>query len=112
METGQIISFALALLILYGIVIAAKNAFMNVFRGGKGAARFCPACGHEGPTRIRTRGSIWIEVVLWLCFVVPGLVYSIWRGSSRQPVCAACGHEGVIPPDSPIALAAKKQLSA
>jgi len=46
-----------------------------------------PACGVAHRARViaarrvapmRTRGSILIEIVLWLCFLVPGLIYFIW----------------------------------
>lgn len=43
----------------------------------KGHAMVCTTCGHHGPTRQHTRGSIFIELVLWLLFIVPGLIYSL-----------------------------------
>ena len=72
-----------------------------------GAAMFCVTCGHEGPAKMVTRGSIWIEVVLWLCFLVPGIIYSIWRVGSRAPVCGLCGARTLVPPNSPVAIARK-----
>lgn len=73
---------------------------------------FCTRCGHEGDSKTKTRGSLLIEVVLWLCFIVPGLVYSLWRHSSRQPVCAKCGSDALIPPDTPAAMAQKRNMNA
>ena len=48
---------------------------------------------HTGnwPGKTVTRGSIWIEIILWLCLIVPGLIYSIWRLTTRRQVCSACG---------------------
>lgn len=76
----------------------------------KRAARFCKSCGHTGRTDTHTPGSIWIEVVLWLCLIVPGLVYSIWRASSRKAKCERCGSFDLVPADSPVAVAAQQQL--
>lgn len=77
-----------------------------------GKPKFCMTCGHEGGTESRTSGNLLIEIILWLCFLVPGLIYSIWRISSRRPVCASCGAATLVPPDSPMAIAQKKALKA
>lgn len=62
----------------------------------------CRDCGTVGePTRV-TRGSIWIEVILWLCFLVPGIIYSIWRLTTRHDACAACGSKSIVPVDTPV----------
>jgi len=49
------------------------------------------------------KGSLLTEVVLWCFFLVPGLIYSIWRHASVYYGCAKCGAGTVIPLDSPIA---------
>lgn len=65
--------------------------------------RLCTTCGHVGdPDRV-TRGSFWIEILLWLLFIVPGLIYSVWRQSSKFDGCAKCGSTSLIPVDSPVA---------
>lgn len=61
----------------------------------------CQSCGTIGHRRLMTRGSILIEIVLWCCFLVPGLLYSLWRHASRYYVCPACGGQVMIPADSP-----------
>ena len=63
--------------------------------------RICASCGSRTGTRLATRGSLWIEIVLWLFFLVPGLIYSIWRHASRQEVCRVCGSAELVPVDSP-----------
>ena len=54
----------------------------------------CSNCGerNEVPLVKRAKGSIWIELVLWLCFLVPGLLYSLWRMFSKEQVaiCPSC----------------------
>ena len=63
----------------------------------------CSACGEKGFPSRQTKGSVLIEIILWLCFIVPGLIYSIWRASTRYDACARCGSTTLIPVDSPIA---------
>lgn len=49
------------------------------------------------------KGSILVELALWLFFIVPGLIYSIWRHASVYQGCAKCGSNALIPLDSPVA---------
>lgn len=84
----------------------------KVFAGKGGQDMFCKTCGHSGKTQSKTPGNLAIEIILWLCFIVPGLIYSIWRISSKKAICEKCASDDLVPPDSPVALATKKQLSA
>ncbi len=62
----------------------------------------CKQCGHYGRPERVTKGSIWIEVVLWLAFLIPGLIYSIWRINTRHDACEKCGSTELLPIDSPL----------
>lgn len=63
----------------------------------------CKACGTiQRRGKVHTPGSIGIELVLWLMFLVPGLIYSLWRHSNRLVVCAACGYPELANEDSPV----------
>lgn len=64
--------------------------------------QICKDCGHVGPLTSFTPGSRWIELILWLLFLVPGLIYSVWRLSARRDACAKCGGTALVPLDSPI----------
>lgn len=64
--------------------------------------KVCKDCGTVGPTERVTKGSIWIEIILWLCFLIPGFLYSVWRLTSRHDACATCGSKNMVPLDSPI----------
>jgi hypothetical protein len=64
--------------------------------------RVCKECGTVAKPRSDTPGSILIELVLWLCFIVPGLIYSFWRISKRRQVCPACESPNIVPLDSPV----------
>lgn len=77
-------------------------------RAQRGGSLYCMACGATSEGHMHTRGSIWIEIVLWLCFLVPGIIYSIWRLTSRRQVCPVCCNPGLIPVGSP---KARKELS-
>jgi hypothetical protein len=62
---------------------------------------YCRNCGTVGKYKKRVRGWFALELLLWLMFIVPGFCYSIWRLSSKDKVCAACGSEAILPADSP-----------
>ena len=64
-------------------------------------SEICPNCGYVGQAKKVTKGSILIEIVLWLCFLIPGLIYSIWRLTSKHLACPKCGAQNLVPLDSP-----------
>jgi hypothetical protein len=66
--------------------------------------KFCRNCGTTAKPKRLTKGSFLIEVFLWFLLIVPGLIYSLWRMSSKQLVCPACGFPNMIPVDSPLAV--------
>ena len=92
--------FDIAASVILGVAIAIAATWKP---GGTwkthGDATICPSCGTQG-SRSETRGSIFIEIILWLCFIIPGLIYSLWRLTTRHKVCRACG-SSVIPLFSP-----------
>ena len=51
----------------------------------------CQDCGYVGKPKSITKGSFFLEVVLWLCFLLPGILYSAWRLNSRYEGCPECG---------------------
>ncbi len=55
----------------------------------------CPNCKYEGIGKHITRGSVAVELALWLLFMFPGLVYSFWRLSTTKLVCPECDFENV-----------------
>jgi len=49
------------------------------------------------------KGYFIVEVILWLCFILPGLIYSLWRHTTTAyNVCPKCSHPNMIPSDTPI----------
>ena len=47
-------------------------------------------------------GSTTTEVLLWLIFLLPGVVYSIWRANGRKNVCPTCKSAAIVPLSSPM----------
>jgi len=60
----------------------------------------CPNCGFQG-SPLKRPGSFKMELLLWCFFLVPGLIYTIWRYSSSQKFCPKCNRPGMISVDSP-----------
>jgi len=64
--------------------------------------KVCTACGSLTLGRNETPGSFLLEVILWCCAILPGLVYSLWRISSRRSTCPQCGGSQLVPINTPV----------
>lgn len=98
----------------WGVVVVLLFVLYKAITGpliAAGKRYFCMTCGHEGPSKNVTKGSLLIEIILWLAFLLPGLLYSIWRHTSRHKACTQCGATNLAPPDAPMALAAKRRFT-
>lgn len=42
-------------------------------------------------------GSFIAEILLWLFFIIPGVIYSFWRLSATSTVCRVCGSDKLVP---------------
>jgi len=107
-----VISSLLTLLILAAIAYFVVRVVMGVFGVKTGPELVCTTCGHVGQARQRVRGSIFIELVLWVCFIIPGVIYSIWRLTTRAKVCTSCGSTALVPTDSPVGRKLVSEVSA
>lgn len=81
----------------------------RVFAPKKWPPMVCATCGHYGPPKSAVRGSLALEIVLWLFLLLPGLIYSMWRVASRHKSCAECGAVTLVTPGSPVG---KRMLTA
>ncbi len=61
----------------------------------------CLRCHGVGEPRQEIEGSGCIELFLWIAFIIPGILYSLWRSSSRHGTCRSCGSRELVPLDSP-----------
>src|SRR4030067_3100668 len=57
----------------------------------------CARCGYLGEARMLERGGTLLELFLWLLGFVPGLIYNLWRFSTRRSVCAVCESDSLVP---------------
>jgi len=55
----------------------------------------CSLCYTLGKSVNRTKGSFLVEIALWLLFCFPGVIYSLWRITSTEKVCARCGGQTI-----------------
>jgi hypothetical protein len=81
-----------------------EEALKKSYNDGGDVAKttICTTCGTQGDGKTVTRGSIFIELILWVCFLIPGLIYSVWRLTTRRKACRACGSSALVPLDSPV----------
>ncbi len=61
----------------------------------------CSQCGTTTAGKLITKGNILLEALLWCMFIVPGLIYSMWRHLTRHKGCTACGSAALVPLASP-----------
>jgi hypothetical protein len=72
-------------------------------------SHICTACGTLGRPKMKVKGSFIIELALWLCFLLPGIIYSVWRSTTRGPCCPQCGARDMIPKETPRGAALMRQ---
>jgi hypothetical protein len=97
MESFGLIHWIILLLIVWVVWASVRGSAQ---RAGS-TPMICTKCEHQGPGLRQTRGHFALEVVLWLLFIVPGLIYSIWRLTTRRVVCARCSSPELVPIDTP-----------
>jgi hypothetical protein len=86
-----------------GTIIVVGIGVFLLFHLVNSKEMVCKDCGVTEEITKTAPGSLLIEIILWCCFLVPGLIYSIWRSSSRRYQCPKRSSLNVIPVDSPMA---------
>ena len=61
----------------------------------------CSKCGEVGLALRVKNGNIIMEVLLWLLFLLPGIIYTTWRNATSYLACSSCGSRDIIPARSP-----------
>jgi hypothetical protein len=61
----------------------------------------CCDCGTLAKPKTDMRGSLLMEMFLWLMMFFPGLLYSLWRLTTKRKVCRSCGSPTLVKPASP-----------
>ena len=72
----------------------------------------CTRCGTIGRPKRYTPGTFGMELLLFLFFIIPGLIYGIWRIAARKDVCAACLSDELVPIGSPAGRAMTSRTQA
>ena len=63
----------------------------------------CLRWGGSGDPISKVSGSLVIELLCWMFFILPGVVYTISRYVNRVKVCPCCKGVDLIPYNSPAA---------
>jgi len=82
------------------IAFAAIGLAVVLFRSQP--SMVCTRCKTVARPKTRTGGSFALEILLWLMFLLPGLIYTLIRSSSTARVCPACGSAELVPTTSPV----------
>lgn len=102
----EFLAYTLIFFVLYYL---ASNAYESQYKK-KNSHLHCMTCGSDGQVKRMVKGTIFIEIILWLCFLVPGLIYSVWRLTTKSDACSVCGSTSLVPGFTPAAAAHKKSL--
>lgn len=86
---------------IIGIIIFVGLPIYIILNNFKSKKMICKECGHTGKLIKQHKGSFLIEIVLWCCFIIPGIIYSLWRSTNRFYQCPECLSQRVIPLNSP-----------
>ena len=65
----------------------------------------CMECGCQQKPVDAKRGLLVIEIFMWLLYILPGVIYSIWRRVRTQQVCSKCRTPSVVLTSSSRAMA-------
>jgi hypothetical protein len=60
------------------------------------AKYYCNSCRNYS-SAANMRGNGWIELILYLFYIVPGIIYSIWRRTGSPNICPTCKSSSLIP---------------
>jgi hypothetical protein len=75
------------------------------------AVLICTACGTQGNPKTRVKGSFLVEIILWMFFLFPGAIYTVWRLTTKEKVCRTCGANTLVPLNSPMGRKLLAELS-
>lgn len=89
---GTVVALAIVFLFVAVILSSAKKA---------STPYACTRCHSVAPARMLNPGSLLTEILLFCLFVVPWIIYAIWRRQARKLVCSVCGADAIVPVTSP-----------
>lgn len=110
MNNVNILSWLIIAVVLYFIFTKVRDGYRKS-TNPDAYKMHCMTCGLDEIPTTKNKGSGWIELLLWLCFIFPGLLYSIWRRSNLTEICPACRSSAVVPRNAPAATQHRKQIT-
>lgn len=102
MSSFSVFHWAILALLCYMVFKGVTGLFSGRGEVSRSGSMICQSCGTRCEPRTITKGSLGIEVILWICFIIPGVLYTIWRLTTRHKGCPKCGSASVIPTDTPM----------
>ena len=72
----------------------------------------CMECGCQRDPIKAKRGLLVIEVFMWLLYILPGVIYSIWRRVRAHEVCPNCRNPSVVLTSSSRAMGMRRLLKS
>lgn len=76
----------------------------------------CTNCFYQGKPKTITKGSLGMEILLWVFFFwmwfIPGIIYTLWRLSTQKKVCKSCEQDTLVSTKSPRGSEIIERLSA
>jgi DNA-directed RNA polymerase subunit RPC12/RpoP len=98
----EALRWLIPLLVLVVMFVVGGRAILSMSSRRSEEPLICTTCGAQTDMpQSKSSGSFVIEILLWLAFVIPGLLYSLWRQSTRRKVCPACGSATLIVANTP-----------
>ena len=70
----------------------------------------CMECGCQRDPIDVKRGLLVIEIFLWLLYILPGVIYSIWRRMRTQQICSKCRNPSVVLTSSSRAMGVRRLM--
>lgn len=61
-----------------------------------GNTSVCKNCEEVGGVTTKLLGTGWVEAVLYLFYIAPGIIFSVWRRKGAKQVCSACGSDQLV----------------
>lgn len=61
----------------------------------------CRNCGRVGEPERKLKGHVLITLILLCFYLIPGIIYMIWRRSGLKDSCASCHSQNIAPENSP-----------
>jgi hypothetical protein len=105
---------SIAIAVFWGVILFALGCWFwkHVRDGYTGKSsvptHVCSNCRSSIRPEQKKPGTGGVEVLLWLFFIVPGLIYTVWRSGAAYNICPVCQARNPVPLDTP----AGKRLAA